>query len=75
MFEFFKRNKVIPKGHIKQMVANTRTIGVFTALKTFTCPATGSEYVKGMQYNIRQGNLHLEATLSSWTAAGKVRIG
>ena len=73
MFEFFKK-KLPPKGHIRQVTAGNRIIGVFTALDNFTCPDTESVYVKGMQYNVREGNKHIQDVLPTWVAAGKVRV-
>lgn len=74
MFGFFEK-KVIPKGNIRQVTAGNRIIGTFTALENFTCPDTESVYVKGMSYNIREGNKHIQDVLQTWAVAGKVRIG
>lgn len=74
MFGLFKK-KLPPKGHIKQVTAGNRIIGVFTATENFTCPDTESVYVKNMKYNIREGNQHIQDVLPTWAASGKVRIG
>lgn len=69
------KKKEHPKKKIVQVVAGGRVIGSFVALKNFTCPDTESVYVKGMVYNIREGNQHLNDVLQTWSGAGKVRIG
>jgi hypothetical protein len=74
MFEFFKK-KAVPKSHVRQITAGNRIIGAFTALENFTCPDTESVYVKNMQYNIREGNKHIQDVIHTWIASGKVRIG
>lgn len=74
MFGFFEK-KATPKSHIRQVTAGNRIIGEFTALENFVCPDTESVYVKGMKYNIREGNKHVQDVLPIWEATGKVRRG
>ena len=49
-----------------------RPVRMFEALVDFDCPETGSTYVKGHFYTLREGNPGLASRAARWKAEGKV---
>ena len=59
---------------IKQRTMGGATIAKFEALEDFECKELGSVYVKGMRYNIREGNEILPPFVEQWLEEGKVKM-
>jgi len=59
---------------IKQQVLGGKVLQRFVALKNFECEVTGSVYVKGAKYNIREGNPDLVKRVAKWVKQGKVGV-
>lgn len=69
----FGNNKPEPQKKVEQTFSGGPIIGMFVATQNFSCTDTGSEYVKGMTYNIREGNHAIQPRIDKWVAEGKVR--
>ena len=76
MWPFKKQKEEVPveRKVITQQVLGGRVLQRFTALEDFTCDVTGSVYVKGAKYNIREGNPLLIERVASWLEQNKVEL-
>ena len=55
-----------------QTTDNRPVVGYFTPTKEFTCEDTGSVYMKGQKYALRQGNDALAKRVAKWRKQKKV---
>lgn len=59
---------------IDAAVPSARTLYRFRPRKTFTSTETGSEYIAGMTYNVREGNDKLNRLVEGWLKDNKVEV-
>jgi len=57
---------------IKQKTLGGKVIATFTPTKNFHSEEFASDYIKGMSYNIREGNDKLAALVEQWRKDGLV---
>lgn len=70
MFDgMFGKKKQVIKAH----VPTGRVLFVFTPVEDFHCDATGTDYVKGMRYKVREGNDALKERVQKWLEQGRVK--
>lgn len=66
--------KTEEKEKVVQKTAGTVITGRFRANMNFTCGDTGSVYVKGMIYNIRDGNKEIIPRIQAWVKQSKITL-
>ena len=79
MFDFLKRKPKRPDpapaaGHQRVVAIQPagRVVDQFVPTDDFPCTATGTQYMKGHTYHVREGNDALAQRVAAWRASGKV---